>query len=202
MENKVIGSGAEAVIYKKDESVVKDRIKKSYRHPQIDRNLRKLRTRREAKILSKLKEIGFPSPVLMDFDDSRMTVVMEYIYGAKLRDIFHTNPKKFSREIGEKMAILHNNGIIHHDLTTSNMILRGKEIHFIDFGLSFFSEKAEDMAVDIHLLDRAMESRHHEHYPECFNEAVKAYAKKADAGKEVLARFRKVNLRGRNKAKH
>jgi tRNA A-37 threonylcarbamoyl transferase component Bud32 len=47
-----------------------------------------------------------------------------------------------------------------------------------------------------------MESRHHEHYPECFNEATKSYAKKSEKGKQVMERFKKVNLRGRNKAKH
>lgn len=202
MELEIIGSGAEAIIYKGTNIVIKDRIKKNYRHPVIDQTLRKARTRREAKILSKLKEIGFPSPILMDFDDKEMKVNMEFIYGDKLRDVFHKDPIKFSKEIGEKMAILHNNQIIHQDLTTSNMILRGKNIHFIDFGLSFFSERVEDMAVDLHLLDRAMESRHHEHYPDCFKQAMKSYVKKSNKGKDVLDRFKKVSLRGRNKGKH
>ena len=202
MELEIIGSGAEAVIYKETNIVIKDRVKKNYRHPIIDQNLRKTRTRREAKILSKLKEIKFPSPILIDFDDKGMKVNMEFIYGNKLRDVFSNDPIKFSKEIGEKIGILHNNKIIHHDLTTSNMILRGNDIHFIDFGLSFFSEKVEDMAVDIHLLDRAMESRHHEHYPDCFKAAVKAYKKSSKKGKEVMDRFKKVSLRGRNKGKH
>jgi Kae1-associated kinase Bud32 len=131
-----------------------------------------------------------------------MIVNMEFIKGEKLRDIFQKNPLKFSREIGEKIGILHNNSIIHHDLTTSNMILRDSEIHFIDFGLSFFSQKLEDMAVDLHLLDRAMESRHHKFYPKCFNAAVKGYLKTAKKGNEVMQRFSKVTLRGRNKNKH
>jgi Kae1-associated kinase Bud32 len=202
MEYEIIGSGAEAVIHYDGDSVVKERVRKSYRHPKIDSSLRKSRTRREAKILSTLKKIGFPSPGLINMDDSEMKVNMEFIDGEKLRDVFDANPVKFSREIGEKIAILHNNEIIHHDLTTSNMILKDDNIHFIDFGLSFFSKKVEDMAVDLHLLDRAMESRHYEHYPKCFNEAAKSYAKKANLGKEVIARFRKVDLRGRNKNKH
>lgn len=202
MENKIIGSGAEAIIYKKQDQVVKDRVSKSYRHPMIDRSLRRTRTRREAKILSKLKDIGFPSPVLVDFDDKEMKVTMEFIYGKKLRDVFHENPEEFSRDIGKKIAMLHENNIIHYDLTTSNMILRGKNVHFIDFGLSFFSEKAEDMAVDLHLLDRAMESRHHKHYPKCFELAIESYLKNSRRGKEVLERFGKVSLRGRNKNKH
>lgn len=203
MEYKIIGSGAEAVIYYDDEnSVVKERVKKSYRHPLIDESLRKTRTRREAKILGKLREISFPSPMLIDSDDKSMKINMEFIDGEKLRDVFDTNPMEFSREMGEKIGILHNNEIIHHDLTTSNMILKDGRIHFIDFGLSFFSKKIEDMAVDMHLLDRAMESRHHKFYPECFKEAVKGYLKSAKNGAEVMNRFKKVDLRGRNKNKH
>ena len=48
--DQVIGHGAEAVIYREKDSVVKDRISKSYRHPEIDFKLRKFRTRREAKV--------------------------------------------------------------------------------------------------------------------------------------------------------
>ena len=205
MEYKVIGSGAEAIIYHDGEDegiVVKERVKKSYRHPLIDESLRKARTKREAKILSKLKTIGFPSPLLLSVDDKDMKVNMEFLAGGKLRDVFHTNPMEFSREVGEKIAILHNNEIIHHDLTTSNMIFNDDKIHFIDFGLSFFSKKIEDMAVDLHLLDRAMESRHHKFYPKCFNEAVKGYLKTAKNGKEVMERFKQVTRRGRNKGKH
>ncbi len=202
MSYKIIGSGAEAVIYHEEGSVVKDRVKKGYRHPEIDASLRKSRTRREAKILSKRKEIGFPSPALVSMDDKNMKVNMEFLEGDKLRDVFEKDPMNFSREIGEKIGMLHNNRIIHHDLTTSNMILNGNTIHFIDFGLSFFSDRVEDMAVDLHLLDRAMESRHHKCYPKCFDEAVKGYLKTAKNGKDVLDRFEKVCLRGRNKNKH
>jgi TP53 regulating kinase-like protein len=202
MEYEIIGSGAEAVIYHDRDEVVKERVSKSYRHPKIDESLRKSRTRREAKILSKLRQIKFPAPMLASMDDKNMKVNMEFLAGDKLRDVFHEDAVNFSREIGKNIGVLHNNKIIHHDLTTSNMILKKGKIHFIDFGLSFFSEKVEDMAVDLHLLERAMESRHHKFYPKCFDEAVKEYLKTAEKGEEVLERFRKVTLRGRNKNKH
>ena len=63
-----ISSGAEAVIYKQD-NIIKDRIKKKYRIPEIDMPLRKSRTRREAKILDKLAGLGFPAPRLISMDD-------------------------------------------------------------------------------------------------------------------------------------
>ena len=107
---------------------------------------------------------------------------------------------KLSREIGEKVAILHNNQIIHGDLTTSNMILN-KEIYFIDFGLSFFSRKIEDKAVDLHLLKEALESKHSKIWKKSYRTALGSYTKKAVDGKEVLKRIKVVEKRGRYKGK-
>ncbi len=202
MKPEIIGMGAEAVILRNGNEVVKERVSKLYRHPEIDEELRKSRTRREAKVISKLKEIGVPGPELIGMDDKGMKVVMEFIEGEKVRDVLHNDPEKLGEEIGVVLGKMHNAHIIHHDLTTSNMILRDNKIHFIDFGLSFFSHKAEDKAVDIHLLDRAMESYHHKIYPACFEAALRGYKKSCESHSEVLDRFEQVKARGRNKNKH
>jgi Kae1-associated kinase Bud32 len=75
------------------------------------------------------------------------------------------------------------------------------EIHFIDFGLSFFSDKPEDKAVDLHLLDRALESRHFDLYPECWKAVLEGYAKEYNESNSVIKRLEKVESRGRNKQK-
>jgi len=196
----IIGQGAEAVLYKEDNKVLKDRISKDYRQKDLDTSLRKARTRREAKVLSKLKEIGVPGPELLDMDDKDMRISMSFINGNKLRDVLHNNPVELSKEVGRKVAKLHANDIIHADLTTSNMIL-DNEIHFIDFGLSFFSAKEEDKAVDLHLLDRALESKHHEIYEECFQAVLEGYKENYADAEKVLNRLQKVQKRGRNKKK-
>ena len=196
----IIGQGAEAILYRDGDKVLKDRISKDYRQEELDISLRKARTRREAKVLTKLKEIGVPGPELLDMDDKSMRISMSFIQGDKLRDILHKNHIELSKEIGRKVAKLHANDIIHADLTTSNMIL-DKEIHFIDFGLSFFSTKEEDKAVDLHLLDRALESKHHEIYEECMNSVLEGYKEAYPAAEKVLNRLEKVQLRGRNKQK-
>ena len=160
-----IGDGAEAIIYKDGEKVLKDRISKSYRLPDMDFKLRRYRTRREAKLLEKLEQYGF-TPKVISSDDKEMKIEMEFIDGPRLRDVLDKdNFLKYSAEIGEKLAILHNNDVIHSDLTTSNMVLKD-QIYFIDFGLSFESKKIEDKAVDLHLLKRALESKHHEFFEE------------------------------------
>ncbi len=195
-----IAQGAEAVIHSDGITVVKHRFEKSYRHPEIDAELRKCRTRREAKVIEKLSEIGFPGPKLINMDDKNMKIAMSHVKGDLVKEVLHTNPKKLSREIGRKVAKLHANNIIHGDLTTSNMIL-GNEVHFIDFGLSFFSEKEEDKAVDLHLLKQALESKHYKIFEECFDEAIEGYKESYPDAQRILKRLEIVESRGRNKKK-
>ena len=196
-----ISQGAEASIYKDEDKIIKHRTIKSYRNKQIDEKLRKYRTRREAKVLKKLSEMNFPAPKLKkDIDEINMKIEMEHIDGTKLRDFLHKNHKELSNEIGRKIAILHKHDIIHGDLTTSNMIVN-EEIYLIDFGLSFFSKKPEDKAVDLHLLKRALESKHHMIFEECFDEIIKAYKEHYPDHEKVLNRLEIVEKRGRNKHK-
>ncbi len=195
-----IGDGAEAVIYK-DINVIKERVKKSYRHKDIDDKLRKFRTRRESKVLEKLKALDFPAPRLIKSDDKEMKIEMDFIGGPKLRDKLEPDDyKKLCKEIGKLVARMHNNNIIHGDLTTSNMILDHEGIVFIDFGLSFFSHRVEDRAVDIHLFKQALESKHYRIFEDGWKEFLKGY-KACKMYNEVLERFEKVELRGRNKHK-
>lgn len=198
---KPIAQGAEAKLFLKDSKIVKDRFKKTYRLKEIDEKLRKFRTRREAKILDKLSIIGFPSPKLLDCDEKEK-IIMENVVGDKVRDILEKKDyKKLSEEIGKNIAILHNNAIIHGDLTTSNFILNknSNKIYFIDYGLSFFSHKIEDMAVDLHLLKQALESKHYTIWEKCFNHALKAYKRESKKAKDVLKRLDIVEKRGRYK---
>ena len=201
MPKKLIAQGAESKLFLIDKKILKNRFEKKYRIREIDGRLRKSRTKREAKVLVKLKEINFPSPKLIKSDDKE-NIEMELITGKVLKDALEkSNYVGLGKEIGEKIAILHNNHIIHGDLTTSNMILN-KEIYFIDFGLSFFSHKIEDKAVDLHLLKEALESKHHKIWEKCYTAALGSYEKKAEKGKEVLERLKVVEKRGRYKAKH
>ncbi len=201
MAHKTIAQGAEATIKSDKKTVVKHRLKKTYRHPDIDEKLRKSRTKREAKVLKKLEELGFPAPRLLKVDDKSKEIHMQHIKGKMVKDILHEDHLLYSKEIGKKVAELHVNDIIHGDLTTSNMI-HEQEIIFLDFGLSKFSDKAEDKAVDLYLLKRALESKHHKIFDECFKALVKEYKKHNKKHKEVLTRLEKVELRGRYKHKH
>ncbi len=203
MKGKLLDIGAEASLFLQKDVIVKERIPKAYRIPEIDNRLRGYRTRREAKVLSKLQALGFPAPKLL-WQDEQHTIRMGYIAGKKLRDVLDKNNyRKFARELGERIAQLHNETIIHGDLTTSNMIVhsKNKRVYFIDFGLSFFSHKPEDKAVDLHLLKEGLESKHHKIWERAFKEACEAYRKKAIDSDAVLKRLEQVEKRGRYKKK-
>ena len=100
--------------------------------------------------------------------------------------------------IGKDIAKLHDNNIIHGDLTTSNMILVKDKIFFIDFGLGYTSHKLEDKAVDLHLLRQALEAKHFKHYKTLWK-AVESGYKTSKNSKTTLERLIAVEKRGRYK---
>jgi len=194
---KIIQIGAEAVLIRKKDKLIKNRIPKLYRLKEIDYKIRKSRTRREAKLLSRLNFV----PRLFNFDDQKAEIEMEFIDGKLLRDILNNMYSKKRKEIckliGRQIYEMHQKGIIHGDLTTSNMILRNNKIYFIDFGLGFFSNRIEDKATDIKLLRQALESKHHTCFNRVYKEILKEYK-----DKKVLEWLKdKVEKRGRYKGK-
>lgn len=201
---ELIAQGAEAKLYKDNAAVIKERIAKAYRHPELDESLRQFRTRREAKVLQKLEDLQFPAPHLREFSDKRMSIVMDFVPGNTLKEVLQQNAEQtehLAKEIGQRIGQLHQADIIHSDLTTSNMIKHQEsgEVNFIDFGLSFFSEKVEDKAVDLFLLNRALETTHVDLYPEIFEQVLEGYQEEYDDADKVLSRLQLVEKRGRNK---
>lgn len=188
--------GAEAKIYEKNGNIIKHRIEKKYRIKEIDLLLRKSRTNREAKVLKKLYDNKINVPKLIEKKEN--IIIMEKINGYKLSDVLEKKDYiSISKELGKIIKKVHNLGIIHGDLTTSNILLNKNKIFLIDFGLSFFSHKIEDKAVDLHLLEKALESKHYTIYKNCFKEILKFYN-----DKDVINRLKQVKLRGRNKNKN
>lgn len=188
-----IGQGAEAIILKKDNIVIKDRVSKNYRIKQLDESLRKFRTKRELKVMEQLYKKGFDVPRILKKD--KYSFEMEFIGGPKIKDILDTKPL-LAKKIGDLAANMHNLDIIHGDLTTSNMIFHKKRIFLIDFGLSSFSRKLEDKAVDIHLFKQALESKHHTVYNKALKLFLQGYSKSANF-ESIMKQLAKVESRGR-----
>lgn len=137
--------------------------------------------------------------------------------------------KELMMKIGIAVGKLHNVGVVHGDLTTSNLMLRpvplnGKlgqdagvgstpavaeqqaernfgegEIVLIDFGLAMQTVQEEDKAVDLYVLERAFGSTHPE-AEEGFKEVLRAYGESYKGGKVVLQRLTEVRLRGRKRS--
>lgn len=195
-KNTLLSIGAEAILYlnRKENKVIKKRIKKRYRIHAIDNRLRSSRTKREAKVLGKLAQSGFTPQLL--FTDDKSLLEVEYINGKRLSECLEKEAwEKISDEIGKKIKQIHDKGIIHGDLTTSNLILKDNTVYFIDFGLSLFSQKIEDKAVDLHVLEEALESKHHTISKKMFSLIKEAYGHG-----DVLKRLKVVQARGRNKS--
>ena len=204
MQNqKLIAQGAEAKIILNENTITKDRIPKSYRLPELDLRIRKIRTRAETKLLKKAsKVISSPSPEKLhskDFDK----IKMPYIKGNKLSEELNQfaleKQKEVCRKIGKSIALLHKEDIIHGDLTTSNMILSEEKVFFIDFGLGFISKKVEDKAVDLHLLKQALEAKHFQNYKTLQDQVFKQYEKTLTypQAKLIFERIRTIEKRGR-----
>jgi len=194
---QIIGRGAEAVLIKENGLLVKDRIKKGYRLPVLDEKLRKQRTKKEAKLLEKAREL-IPVPKVIETDEKNK-IEMEFIEGKKLSEHIDNleNAEEICMQIGNNTAKLHDSNIIHGDLTTSNMILKNNKVYFIDFGLGFNSERIEDKAVDLHLLRQALEAKHFKSWEKLFNFVLKGY--KSKDREKILIQLKKVESRGRYK---
>lgn len=195
----ILARGAEAIITKQGQKVLKTRIKKSYRLPKLDKQLRKRRTKAEAKILEKVSKL-IPAPKVFSSSNTDFKIQMQYIAGKKLSDHLDKlkNKKTIAKQIGKNIAFIHDAGIIHGDLTTSNMILKDKKVFFIDFGLGFHSNKIEDKAVDLHLISQALEAKHHKYHQLIFKAILEGY-KKSKNYSRTIAQLQKVEKRGRYK---
>ncbi|CAD5244274.1 Kae1-associated kinase Bud32 [Thermococcus camini] len=213
---ELIKQGAEAKIYlvefgeyfgadllPKERVIIKHRIPKRYRIREIDEKLRKERTVREARVLHRAKEFGVNCPHVYEVNLRDMVIAMEFIDGKRLKEHLEEVPVEerlsLCREIGRQVGKLHEAGIVHGDLTTSNMILRGGRIYLIDFGLADFDPTLEAQGVDLHLLKRAMESTHYTWFEEGFEAVLEGYAevRGEERAGEIREKIEEIESRGR-----
>ena len=202
MAKKIFNRGAEALIYFDGKQVIKERIPKSYRLPELDKKIIKRRTKSETKILKKASSISnVPCP---NESKKEGIILMPLIDGEKLSEKLNSYEKKkqieIMKKIGKEISKIHKEGIIHGDLTTSNMILKGNEVYIIDFGLGSLNGKDEQKGVDIHLLKEALDSKHFENSKNLFLAFKKGYESlNKNESKKVFEKLKKIEKRGRYK---
>lgn len=225
----LIKQGAEAKIYRCNylglRLLVKERFNKKYRHGFLDEHLTKERIKSEARAILKCKAFGIKTPAIYLVDLNQRVIVMEYFeHSSTVKDFINEmlvdsegeknqlKLKKLAQKVGKMLAIMHDNNIIHGDLTTSNMLLVNKtetehdfqnidllEVVFIDFGLANTDGSAEDKGVDLYVLERAIISTHKKGEIIISNilESYFEYNKKLS--KEVFKKYEEVKARGRKR---
>jgi Kae1-associated kinase Bud32 len=187
----VIACGAEAIITLHEDTIIKTRLQKRYRLPDIDENIRRERTRTEARLISEARRCGVPTPIIRDITD--FEIKMEYINGTALKNIIDLS---LSERTGELVGKLHTCGLIHGDLTTSNILFKDEKLYLIDFGLAYRDKTVEARGVDIHVLFQTFESTH-ENHEELIDAFLIGYRKTFKFADDVLERVKGIESRGR-----
>jgi len=193
---EMLDNGAEAVVYLEEghegnKLLVKERVPKVYRHKEIDEVIRKDRNRTEARLMSEARRSGVSTPIIYDVEDFKLK--MQYIEGVPIKYLI---TPEISKKVGELVGKLHSSGIIHGDLTTSNLLLAGERLYLLDFGLAYFDKGLEDRGVDVHVLFQTFESTHSAH--EALIEAFKkGYHSTFIDSEDVLKRVEEIKKRGR-----
>lgn len=205
---KIIRVGAEAVISRLEwnglKMVSKHRVPKPYRFPELDKWVRDRRTLHEAKVIITLRKLGIPCPAILLMDRSEATLYLQLIEGVELKRTLDSLPvekiERLAYELGRIVGRMHGGGVAHGDLTTSNiMIDKSGNLYLIDFGLSAITDDPEELAVDIHLLDRSLESVHHKVRTAFMKGFLKGYAAAAgiDFLRILIKKVKDIRSRGR-----
>jgi TP53 regulating kinase-like protein len=205
---KLLKKGAEASLYLADwhgrKVVIKARFPKRYRPAELDAKIRSYRTAHEPQLMHEAKLAGVPTPIIFLVDMKNTAITMEFVEGKQVKQVLGNMVAKKRHalcvKIGELIGKMHRHGVIHGDLTTSNMILDGEgKIFLVDFGLGEKNTEVEARGVDLHLMKRALQSTHCQFAEECFKHVLKGYSAVLgveDTGK-VFEKIREIERRGR-----
>ena len=190
----LIYRGAEAELYREKflglDSVRKVRKAKRYKQKELDERLSSERLKTEARMLSQARKF-VDTPHVLAVQGN--TLVIEYIDGEKVRELFLSRNTRCAGKIGKAVRSLHDGGIVHNDLTTGNLILKNGKIFFIDFGLAQSSSALEDRAVDLVVFKRMLSSTHYNVFEKAWPRFLKGYG----AGKQMLAKINEIESRAK-----
>jgi TP53 regulating kinase-like protein len=204
----LLKKGAEASLYLVDwherKVIVKVRVPKKYRAKELDEEIRNYRTVHEPQLMHEAKAAGVSTPLIYMVNVPESSITMEYIEGKQVKQLLNviTKAERYDLclKIGEFIARLHKHGLIHGDLTTSNIILSAKGlVFFVDFGLGEKNIELEAKGVDLHLLKRALQSTHFQFWEECLQSVLCGYTSVlgVETAEKVYEKIREIERRGR-----
>lgn len=203
---KLLSQGAEARVYETrlfgTPAIAKQRFAKQYRVPALDARLRKDRTLAEVRCLAKCRQIGIPVPAVLMVDSANYLIYLEAIDGMTAKrfvDEHRDQAPALAATMGRVVAALHDAGIAHGDLTTSNFMCRAvDDLVLIDFGLGSLKAQPEEKAVDLYVLERAFVSTHLDSQ-DLLDVVLAEYRRHSTMAKAVLQRLDAVRARGRKR---
>ncbi|MFC6989644.1 bifunctional N(6)-L-threonylcarbamoyladenine synthase/serine/threonine protein kinase [Haloplanus sp. GCM10025708] len=183
--------GAEAVVTIRPDRVVKRRLPKEYRHPELDARLRRERTVSEARLTSEARRNGVPTPLVYDVDVPEATLALQHVGHADLAAALATDR---ARTVGRHLATLHGAGVVHGDPTTRNVRVGDDRTYLVDFGLGYHTGHVEDHAMDLHVFEGSVRGTADDPDPlvAAFEEGYAAVGAEA-----ALNRLREIEGRGR-----
>ncbi|XP_029948016.1 EKC/KEOPS complex subunit TP53RK [Salarias fasciatus] len=211
---ELLKQGAEARLYRTRflgrPAIVKQRFPKRYRHPLLDEKLSQRRTAQEVRSILRCRRAGISAPVVYFVDHTSHCIFLEELVGSStVRDYIGSHRDleldRLAERVGQILARMHDEDVIHGDLTTSNMLLRrgtedGKvDLVLIDFGLSYISALPEDKGVDLYVLEKAFLSTH-PNTEALFQKLLDSYARSSNKSAAVLKKLDEVRLRGRKRS--
>lgn len=159
---------------------------------------------------------GISAPVVYFVDYTSHCIFLEEIVGSStVRDHIASTQQsdsckepeleRLAERMGQILAKMHDEDVIHGDLTTSNMLLRRglenmeSDLVLIDFGLSYISALPEDKGVDLYVLEKAFLSTH-PNTEALFEKLLKSYTASSKKSSAVIKKLDEVRLRGRKRS--
>ncbi len=199
MEELILGAEAKIFLseYLGRRAIIKRRVPKKYRIPEVDFEIRKERTVHEARIMKRVRELGIPTPIIYDVDKAECEIVMEYIEGTPLKELILRGERKHLLLLGKQVGRMHKNGIIHGDLTPLNVILsKDSRLVMIDFGLSEISEDDIMRAIDLRVLKESLKSLRDD-YEKMFEKFLEGYKEEFEGWPSVIEKLEEIEKMGR-----
>lgn len=193
--------------------ILKLRHAKRYRIPEIEESLSKARMKQEIANMKKAKKLKLNVPEIYHADFENKAIYMEYLqYHMTLKNLLKSATEESQSifqvnsllgKCGEFCGVLHNEGLIHGDLTSSNIMVHqeNESVYFIDFGLSFVSGNIEDKAVDLYVFEKSLlcEDSSEKMLGVLLESFFGGYSKVSNNFEQIFVRLQKVKARGRKK---
>ena len=180
-------------------AVEKARLPKAYRHETLDDGLRRSRIRMEVRLMADARRLGVSIPVLYDVDLAGHRIIMEFVDGPTAKEVLQkrlADLRELALAIGRLAGTLHANGIVHGDLTTSNLLWRDGRLYAIDFSMGEKTHSIESQGVDLRLLKEAWTSAHFDLLA-LFDDVLAAYRAAYPRADDAIAKLAEIEDRGR-----